>query len=235
VRLSQQSLKIQEELGNKGGIAAALHSLANVAYSQGNYSEAMRLYQQSLEIEEELGNKSGIASTLGQLGKLARAQGQVKEALRYSLKALTLFEALHSPYRDLVRKDITNIRDTTSEEQFAAWLKELSPDHRRIMELLDQDKAASDEQRAQEFINWLVGAAKAIVESRKSGDAEQQSALAQQLAEAENSVREQNMAEVAEFFAVLRAMLAGEDVTDKIAALVDPLKEIAEQAQAALN
>jgi len=73
------------------------------------------------------------------------------------------------------------------------------------------------------------------VEARRQGSAEQQAALAQRLTQYEDSAREQNAAEVADFFAVLRAMLAGDDATDKITALVDPFKQIAEQARASLN
>ncbi len=43
--------------------------------------------------------------------------------------------------------------------------------------------------------------------------------------------RGQNAVEVADYFAVLRGLLLGEDVTDKIAALPEPLRRIAEEAQ----
>jgi hypothetical protein len=57
--------------------------------------------------------------------------------------------------------------------------------------------------------------------------------LAQQLGQAEAGAREQGAAGVADFFEVLRGLLAGEDVADKIGVLDVPLRGIAEQARAA--
>jgi tetratricopeptide (TPR) repeat protein len=228
-RLYQQSLKIFEELGNKSGIADSLHQLGMLAQEQGNYSEATRLYQQSLKITEELGNKSVIANSLGQMGRLSRTQGQVKEALNYFLRALAIFEELHSPYRQLAMKDIISIRDEVGEEKFLIWVKELSKNAEMILELLEQ--YAADEKSAKEFLEQLINVAHSVIEARKQSDNEQRAALAQQLAEDEAGAREQNESEVADFFNVLRGLLLGEDVTDKIAALAEPFKGIAEQVR----
>jgi len=235
VEYYRQSLKIKEELADKSGMATTLLALGTLAQDQGSYEEAVRHCQESLKINDERGNKNGIAATLGQLGQLAYMQGHMKAALGYFLKALVIFEQLHAPHRQLARKGIASIRNAVGEEQFAAWVKELSIDDKLTRDLLEQNAAAGDEQGAQEFIEFLTGAAQAVVEARAQGSAEQQAALVQQLTQDEDSMRQQNAAEVADFFAVLRAMLAGEDVTDKIAALVDPLKQIAEQARASLN
>lgn len=126
LKLHQQSLKLQEELGNKQGIANTLNNLAIIHYAQGNYAEAMKLYQQSLKLSEELGDKQGIATTLGGLGQLARAQGRMKEALDYFIKAFAIFEELHSPYRETARQGIEEVRQQVGEEQFEAWVNELS-------------------------------------------------------------------------------------------------------------
>jgi tetratricopeptide (TPR) repeat protein len=50
VKMYQDSLKINEELGNKSGIAGTLHQLGNVHYVQGRYEEAVKMYQDSLKI-----------------------------------------------------------------------------------------------------------------------------------------------------------------------------------------
>jgi tetratricopeptide (TPR) repeat protein len=231
-RLYRESLDIKTRLGDKSGVADSLHQLGMLAQRQGDYSEATRLYRESLDIKTRLGDKSKIANSLGQLGQLAHVQGQIKEALGYFLRAFIIFEELHSPYRKQALNDIANVRDAVGEEQFAAWLRELSTDAERITGLLEQKKA-DDEQRAKEWGERLAGAAQAVVEARKQGSVEEQAELAQQLAQMESGAREQNMPGVAEFFAVLRGLLAGEDVGEKIAALDEPLKGIAEQARAA--
>src|SRR5207237_9649178 len=107
-----------------------------------------------------------------------------------------------------------------------------STEAERITGLIEQAEA-DDEQREKEFVEWLAGAAEAVVAARKQGSAEKQDELARQLAQAEAEAREQNAVEVADFLAVLRGLLAGEEVAEKIAALDEPLKGIAEQARAA--
>ena len=61
VKMYSKSMKIEEELGNRSGIAETLHNLGNVYYQQGNFEEAVKKYSQSMKIEGELGNRSGIA------------------------------------------------------------------------------------------------------------------------------------------------------------------------------
>ncbi|HEX7313532.1 MAG TPA: tetratricopeptide repeat protein [Pyrinomonadaceae bacterium] len=232
-RLYQQSLEITKEFGDKSGIAKSLHQLGNLQYLQGDYGEAMKLYRQSLDIKKELGDKEGAANTLGQLGRLSHVQGKLKEALNYYLWVFVILEELHAPHRQKVLlKDIASVRHTVGKEQFAAWLRELSTDAERIISLLEQSEA-DDEQREKEFIKWLADAAEAMVVARRQGGAEEQAELAQQLAEVEAEVRKQNAAGVAEFFGVLRGLLAEEDVGERIAALEEPMRRIAERARAA--
>jgi tetratricopeptide (TPR) repeat protein len=79
-KMYQESLKINEELGNKSGIASTLGQFGNIHYAQGRYEEAEKMYQESLKLEEELGDKSGIATTLHQLGMIHQQQGRYEEA-----------------------------------------------------------------------------------------------------------------------------------------------------------
>jgi tetratricopeptide (TPR) repeat protein len=230
MRLYEESLKIQKELGNKSGIASTLHQIGVIAQNQGDYPEAMRLYEESLKIQKELGNKSGIASTFGQMGILAAAQGNLKEALVHFLNALIIFEGLNSPYQNLARKKITDVRATVGNEQFVAWLTELSLNDESIQALLEQTEITEDNSGEEEFFKGLLALAQAVVEARKQSNADEQATLTAQLKEIEDNLRQQSMAEVADFIAVLQLLLIHEDVTEKIAALVEPFKQIAEQA-----
>ncbi|HYJ88034.1 MAG TPA: tetratricopeptide repeat protein [Pyrinomonadaceae bacterium] len=231
--LFQKCLEIREELGEKLQVAAILQQLAMVARKGENYTEATRLYLQSLQITEEGGYKKGSADTLGQLGQFYRERGQMKDALSCSLRALAICEELDLPNRRLALNDIVSIQDEVDAVQFTAWLGELSTEAERISGLLT-------EHRVNEFFEQLGGTAQGVVAARVQGSAEQQAALAQHLAEVETTTRERGTTEpgdfntnLANFYAVLRGLLAGEDMTDKIAALDESFKEIVERARAA--
>jgi len=94
MKMYSESLKIEEELGDKGGIARTLHQRGNVLYLQGRYEEAVKMYQDSLKLKEELGNKSGIASTLHQLGMIHQDLGRYEEAVKLYEESLKIKEEL---------------------------------------------------------------------------------------------------------------------------------------------
>ena len=123
--LYQQSLAIEEELGNRAGIAQTLHQLAMLQQDQGHYAEALSLYQQSLEIAEELGDRAGIATTCGQLGILNRTLKNYRGAIRYFAVAYTIFEQLGSPYKDLAGRHLAEVREEIGEEEFTRLLGEV--------------------------------------------------------------------------------------------------------------
>jgi tetratricopeptide (TPR) repeat protein len=94
MKMYSESLKIEEELGDKGGIARTLHQRGNVLYLQGRYEEAVKMYQESLKIKEESIDKSGIASTLHQLGMIHQDQGRYEEAVKLYEESLKIKEEL---------------------------------------------------------------------------------------------------------------------------------------------
>ncbi|MDR7277190.1 tetratricopeptide repeat protein [Catenuloplanes atrovinosus] len=93
-RRYQQSLTIDEELGNRADMATSYHQLGILAQDRGDYPEAERRYQQSLTIKEELGNRAGAATSYHQLGILAQDRGDYPEAERRYQQSLTIFEEL---------------------------------------------------------------------------------------------------------------------------------------------
>jgi predicted ATPase/class 3 adenylate cyclase len=78
--LSQESLAIKRELGDKQGIAASLNTLATLALSHGEYSAARPAYEESLAIERELGNRQGVTASLIGLANVAVEQGDYETA-----------------------------------------------------------------------------------------------------------------------------------------------------------
>jgi len=93
-RRYQQSLQIEERLGDQSGMATNYHHLGILAQARGDYEEAERRYQQSLQIEERLGNQSGMAASYGQLGNLAYVRGDYEEAERRYQQSLPINERL---------------------------------------------------------------------------------------------------------------------------------------------
>ncbi|OPY52825.1 MAG: photosystem I assembly protein Ycf3 [Methanosaeta sp. PtaU1.Bin112] len=92
---------------------------------QGNYPEAVKLYEQSLEIKKDLGDKSGIARSLGQMGRIKEESKDFEGALDDYVTALSLFEELHDPNREIAKKDIARLRETMGEEAFKNALNNL--------------------------------------------------------------------------------------------------------------
>jgi tetratricopeptide (TPR) repeat protein len=94
VEMYQKSLKIEEELGNRSGIASTLHQLGNVQYDRGRYDEAVTMYKESLKISEELGDRRKIAYTIGQMGRIHQEQGRYDEAIELFQQVKQLSEEL---------------------------------------------------------------------------------------------------------------------------------------------
>ena len=88
------SLKINEELGDKSGIAITLHQLGIIHQDQGDYAEAIKNYGKSMKIAEELGDKSGMAQTLHQLGNIFYSQGDYAEAIEKYNQSMKIKEEL---------------------------------------------------------------------------------------------------------------------------------------------
>jgi tetratricopeptide (TPR) repeat protein len=90
----QASLTIDQELGDRAGLADSYHHLGNVAYSRSDYPAAEQHYQASVAIFEELGDRVGLASGYHQLGMLAHARGDYDTAEQRYQASLTIFKEL---------------------------------------------------------------------------------------------------------------------------------------------
>ena len=71
----EQSLTINEVLGNKAGMVNSYHNLGVIAQVTGNYEITRQRYKQVMTIDEALGNKAGMANSYGQLANLAKDEG----------------------------------------------------------------------------------------------------------------------------------------------------------------
>jgi class 3 adenylate cyclase len=90
----QKALAINEELGNKPGIAINLGNIGNVYNHLSDYAKALEYFEKALSINEELGNKLGVASNLVNIGIVYWHLTDYAKALEYAQRSLTIYEEL---------------------------------------------------------------------------------------------------------------------------------------------
>ena len=78
----RQSLAIDEQLGDRAGMATSYHQLGMVAQQRGEYDQALDWYRQALAIFEQLGDRAGMATSYHQLGNVALAARRVRPGAR---------------------------------------------------------------------------------------------------------------------------------------------------------
>jgi tetratricopeptide (TPR) repeat protein len=86
------SLKIQESIDYKIGMANALSNIGMVYKRQGNVKEALDYSLKSLTIEVELGNQEGIGTSYANIGNLYMANKEYALTYSFFTKALLLYE-----------------------------------------------------------------------------------------------------------------------------------------------
>ena len=94
LKYHHKSLKLDEEIGNKYGIAQSLNNIGIIYQIQDDISSALSYYQKSLQLREEIGDKQGIAYTLINIGYIYRNQNKMDLALEYFHKSLQLQEEI---------------------------------------------------------------------------------------------------------------------------------------------
>jgi tetratricopeptide (TPR) repeat protein len=92
--LWNQSLALEEKIGNVKGKAATLHNMASVIAQQGDVERALDLWNQSLALEEKIGNVKGKAETLHQMAGVIAQQGDVERTLDPWTQSLALKEKI---------------------------------------------------------------------------------------------------------------------------------------------
>ncbi|HKV07651.1 MAG TPA: tetratricopeptide repeat protein [Thermoanaerobaculia bacterium] len=90
----EKSLQIDEDLGNRAGIARSYHQLGIVLQVRGDYDKALDWYKKSLQISEDLGNRAEMAFSYHQLGLMSEYRGDYDEALDWYKKSLQILEEL---------------------------------------------------------------------------------------------------------------------------------------------
>ena len=89
-----KALQIDEELGDKNGMAGRLSNIGIVYNSLEDYQKALEYMLKGNEIDQLLGNKQGVASNLGNIGEIYRRLSNYPKALAYDSTSLRMYEEL---------------------------------------------------------------------------------------------------------------------------------------------
>ncbi len=87
-----KSLQIQEEAGDKSGIALLLNNIGGIYKEQGDIPKALEYWNKSLKIKEEIGDKEGISNSLNNIGVIFEEQGNISKAMEYYQRGLKINE-----------------------------------------------------------------------------------------------------------------------------------------------
>jgi len=90
----QKALFINEEIGDKDGIARNLGNIGNVFNELSDYPKALEFYSKALQIFEEIENKHDIALSLGNIGMMYWNLSDYTKAIEYYQKAMFIYEEI---------------------------------------------------------------------------------------------------------------------------------------------
>jgi len=91
---NSKALHINEEIGNKGGIAHSLGNIGNVYCNLSDYPKALEYLSKAILIERELEDKRSIALNLGNIGLVYHRLSDYHKALEYCSKSLHICEEI---------------------------------------------------------------------------------------------------------------------------------------------
>jgi tetratricopeptide (TPR) repeat protein/predicted Ser/Thr protein kinase len=90
LRNYEDSMAINQRLGQKRGVAASLEEIAEVQLSLGKPDEALKAYNDALKIRQDIGAKKEAGDTLNDLGDFYLERGQPDKALQMFKESLQI-------------------------------------------------------------------------------------------------------------------------------------------------
>jgi tetratricopeptide (TPR) repeat protein len=109
LRNYEDSMAINQRLGQKRGVAASLSEIAQVQLSLGKPDAALAAYNECLKIRREIGAKKDAGDTLIELGDFYSDRGQADQALQMFKESLQIQrDAGDEPYQALCLNNIGN-------------------------------------------------------------------------------------------------------------------------------
>jgi len=100
--LYKQCLAVEEELGDRSGMAASWGLFGDIERNRGNWDAAESLFRQSLQLRTELGDRAGMAMVSFDFALLEKQRGNLTLAQQYYNQAKTIYQQLGA-IKDLER------------------------------------------------------------------------------------------------------------------------------------
>ncbi|MBC7863654.1 MAG: tetratricopeptide repeat protein, partial [Bacteroidia bacterium] len=171
--LNKRALKLQEEVGDKNGIATSLNQLANIYAQQEKTDSALLNYQRGLLLFREIKEKEGVAITLSRLTDLMHSSGNESAALKYGLEGLKISKELGEPtiIRD-VSKTLSDIYQKQQQPKQALEMFELYIQMRDSIASEENKKAGIKNQLKYEYEKRSAADSVKNVELQKVKDAQ---------------------------------------------------------------
>jgi tetratricopeptide (TPR) repeat protein len=122
----EQSLQIQQAIGDKQGEGVTLNNLATIVHAQGDYDTALRYLEQSLQIRQTIGDIQGEGATLNNISQIYDAQGDYGTALRYLEQSLQIRQAIGDRAGEcttLFNMGHIHWQNDEQQQALAIWLK----------------------------------------------------------------------------------------------------------------
>ena len=92
--LHQESVAIQEGIGNRVGMAENYVQLGQICRDQGHWAQAEEWCRKAAAISAELGNMASLAAAYLQLGSIAGVRVNLEDADSWNRKALAIYEEI---------------------------------------------------------------------------------------------------------------------------------------------
>jgi len=86
----RESLKMQEESGDKQGMATSLNMIGNIYREVGDFQGGLDYFFKSLKIQEEIGDREGMVTSLKDIGGLYGDFGDFEKESEYLNKSLEI-------------------------------------------------------------------------------------------------------------------------------------------------
>jgi eukaryotic-like serine/threonine-protein kinase len=116
----QESIDINQKIGQKWGVSAALHEMGTVQSTIGKPDAALASYSKALQLLREIGMKSHTAGTLTDMGALYQDLGKFDQALDVYKQALEIQrETGDQSYEAESLNNIANVYLTTGDNNNA--------------------------------------------------------------------------------------------------------------------
>ncbi|MCX6956152.1 MAG: tetratricopeptide repeat protein [Verrucomicrobia bacterium] len=111
IEYHEQALVVSREIGDRHGEGQDLGNLGNAHDALGDARKAIEYYEQQLVITREIGDRRGEGNALWNSALAYDSLGNRAEAITRATAALTIFEAIESPYAARVRAALAKWRE----------------------------------------------------------------------------------------------------------------------------